>query len=290
LVLALPILLIVVPVIYLFYMGVLFTIGLPGVIPFFVTLTAWILVPQIDFMTRTHRAGLWASAASMGILFIIAAILTTKSDMAHPRPYYLIYGLDADKGEAYWFSDNPHLDPWVNQFFGENSIPDDFSGFFAFDWLQEARSFVRSPAPIAAFAAPKVDVVSDLTANGLRELTLRITSQRGARMVNAFLQPSIPVMSAKLDGTQFYSGDSNTLTRLPIHNWTVPAEGFEVTLEIPAGEIVTLVVADQTAGFPQFEDFTITPRPDHLVMPPQAWFLFGDSTWVKKTYTFTGGE
>lgn len=284
--LALPILLIVVPVIYLFYIGILFTIGLPGVVPFFVALTVWILIPQLDVMTRPHRAWTWAGAASMGILFLLAAIFTTKTDAAHPRPYYLIYGLDADKGEAFWFSDNPDVDEWMNQFFTEGAVKDDFSGFFAFDWLQEGKNFVKSPAPMASLAAPNVEMMSDTTSNDVRTLTLRITSPRGAKMVNAFFEPAIPVISATLDGKSFYSGDAATPTRLPIHNWTVPTEGFELTLQIPANVDVTLVVADQSAGFPQFDNFTMTPRPDYLMVPPQAWFLFGDSTWVKKTFIF----
>lgn len=288
--LALPILLIVVPVIYLFYIGILFTIGLPGVVPFFVALTVWILIPQLDVMTRPHRAWTWAGAASMGILFLLAAILTMKTDAAHPRPYYLIYGLDADKGEAFWFSDNPNVDAWMSQFFAQGTTKDDFSGFFAFDWLQEGANFVKSPAPTASLAAPNVEVVSDSTSNDVRTLTLRITSQRSARMVNAFLEPAIPVISATLDGKPFYSGDAATPTRLPIHNWTVPMDGFELTLQLPANETVTLIVADQSAGFPQLDNFTMTPRPDYLMVPPQAWFLFGDSTWVKKTFTFGGGQ
>jgi len=63
-----------------------------------------------------------------------------------------------------------------------------------------------------------------------------------------------------------------------------------LTLQLPSNETVTLVVADQSAGFPQFDNFTITQRPDYLMVPPQAWFLFGDSTWVKKTFTFGGGQ
>ena len=213
--LALPILLIVVPVIYLFYIGILFTIGLPGVVPFFVALTIWILIPQLDLMTRPHRAWIWAGAASMGVLFLLAAILTTKTDAAHPREYYLIYGLDADKGEAFWFSDNPNVDPWVNQFFVSGATKDDFSGFFAYDWLQEGANFVKSPALLASLEAPNVEMISDTTSNEVRTLTLRITSQRGAKMVNAFLEPAIPVISAMLDGKPFYSGDANTPPACP---------------------------------------------------------------------------
>ena len=102
--------------------------------------------------------------------------------------------------------------------------------------------------------------------------------------------PPVPVLSAELDGQPFYSGDGKTPTRLPVHNWTVPAEGFELTLQLPATEAVTLVAADQSAGFPAELDEQLGRRPETLMVPPQAWFLFGDSTWVRKTFALGMGS
>ncbi len=103
-------------------------------------------------------------------------------------------------------------------------------------------------------------------------------------MLNLFADSRTTILSASVDGIPYYTKNES---RFSLAYWNLPAKGIEVTLQVPTAQPITLTVADQTAGLPLLVNFAPKPRPSHLIPAPDPHFLFSDTAWVKKTYTFT---
>lgn len=287
-ILAAPALLILVPVFYLMYISLVWITGVPGMIPILTALTLGLLFPHFDLLTHASSRRSWLVAVSSGIALslIILGLTTQQTDANQPLDIHLVYGLDTDTNSAYWFT-NDSNNPWTKQVFTGASEAGNFNiEFYGSDGLQETTNFVRTNAPVADLPAPSVEVMNDNPSLNTRTLILRITSPRGATMFNVFASPDTKILSAKLNGKDFYDGEST----FNVPYWGAPREGIELTLIVPASQAVTLIVSDLTPGFPQLDRVAITPRPTGWIMPPNGGYYFSDSTWVKKTFTFGKGQ
>ena len=65
--------------------------------------------------------------------------------------------------------------------------------------------------------------------------------------------------------------------------WAPPAEGYDLTVEAPGLDSLTLRVVAHTLGLPTIPGFTYAARPDWIIPSADS----GDnSTWVVKTFSF----
>lgn len=282
--LAAPALLILLPVFYLAYISLIWITGVPGLIPILTALTLGLLFPHIDLLTGASPRRSWLipvfSGLSLALIILGLAAGASRSDQ--PRDVHLVYGLDADTKSAYWFSNDP-ANAWTRQVFEGDSEPGKFNTeFYGSDGFLETANFMRTQAPLADLRAPTLEILEDRISGDVRTLRLQIASQRGAGLLNVFAGRDTNILSARLNGRDFYAGGST----FNFPYWGAPEEGIELTITVPASETVTLTVSDLTAGFPQLDEIHLSPRPAGWIMPPSGGYYFSDSTWVRKSFTF----
>jgi hypothetical protein len=246
---------------------------------FVVALLLGLLTPQLDLMTRIRPTGTvgesrlrrwWLSGAALLVCvgFLVAGSLTAGFDAAHPRPNGMAYILNADTGQATWFSPGMQSDAWTAQFYSTDTPPERgaLGDLFPLAW-RSGFPILHGEAPAAALDAPQVKVLDDQVAGGVRTLQLRLSSPRGAPIMVLDVEPRAAVRAAVIDGQQIDVPASEQNLWSLTHR-TVPPEGIEITLEVEPSQPLTLQVSDNSRELPVIPGTTFRPRPDDMMPFP----------------------
>jgi hypothetical protein len=250
---------------------------------FIVALLLGLLVPQVDLLTRTHKWWLSGGALLACVGFLVAGSLTAGFDAAHPRPNGMAYLLNADTGQATWFSPGTRTDVWTAQFYSVDAPPGrgKVGELFPLARSGEFPRIVQGGAPAVALEPPQVEVLEDRIAGGVRTLRLRLRSSRGAPIVYLDVAPRAALRAAVVDGRRVeVPGSEQSLWSLT--HRTVPAEGLEIALEVEPAQSLTLQVGDNSRDLPEIPGTTLPPRPDDTVPFPN----FDYGTVVVRTFDF----
>lgn len=271
-----PALLIVVPIIYLVFVGL--TLGMAGAVMVFVVLLSGLLIPHLSFIPSPAKWVLPAILAVVGVALLVAGSFSSGSDRNHPQQNTLFYAVDADASKAVWASADAGTDSWTQQFLnGASSAP--LSEYFPFN----ARPFLQAQAPVAQLDAPQVEVVEDATNNNQRTLRLRVKSPRQAQVVTLAVDADARVISSSVNGKEI-EGRYGEGIPWALRYYGMPQEGIEVTLVSSKTDTpINVTAVDQSYSLPAGGSISVQPRPENM-MP--AMLPFTDSTFVTKSYKF----
>ncbi len=196
--------------------------------------------------------------------------MTAGFDADHPHPNAVAYILDADSGEATWFSGGTEQDNWTKQFFSTEPERGTVGELFP---IAQRSGFpiMRGEAPGIVLEAPKVDVLDDQTAGSIRTLQLSLSSPRGAPVFMLDVEPYEAVRAVIFEGKRIESIESER-DLWSLTYYAVPQDGFEITLELDPSQAINLQIIDQTWELvPEVLDnlgTAIQPRPaDMMPMP-----------------------
>lgn len=273
---AIPALLIVVPMIFLIFVGL--TLGMAGAVMVLVVLLSGLLIPHLGFIPASVKWALPAVLAAVGVVLLVVGSFTAGSDRNRAQQNTVFYGFDADASKAVWATTDGAPDSWTQQFFnGANNAP--LSEYFPFN----SRPFLQAQAPVAQLDAPQVEVVNDETNNNQRTLRLRVKSPRQAQIVTLAVEADAQVTSSSVNGKEI-KGRYGDGIPWALRYYGLPREGIEVTLvSSKAGTPINVRVVDQSYGLPSGGPISVQPRPENM-MP--AMLPFTDSTFVTKSYKF----
>lgn len=273
---AIPALFIVVPIIYLIFVGL--TLGMAGAVMVLVVLLSGLLIPHLSFIPASIKWVLPAVLAAVGVAFLIAGSFTSRFDRNHAQQNSVFYGFDADASKAVWATADGRTDSWTQQFFnGANSAP--LSAYFPFS----SRPFLQAQAPVAQLNAPQVEVVNDETNNNQRTLRLRVKSLRQAQIVTLAVDADAQVTASSVNGKEIKGRYGNGIP-WALRYYGLPQEGIEVTLvSSKPGTPINVRAVDQSYGLPAGPQVSVQPRPENM-MP--SMLPFTDSTFVTKSYKF----
>ena len=268
---AVPVLLLLMPFVYNFYIGLTIqAILIPmAILAFFLGL----FYLHLDLATRSSSWVLPALAGLCALVFLGTGGLSARYDAARPRQNMIVYGLDADGQTARWigFADP---DEWTGQFLPPGQVrPAEVA-----DILPDSSGvFPVSSAPVLPLEGPQVALLEDTRRDGLRTLRLQVTSPRGAPVVRLYVTNgnSLAAVVAGQRIEPFWT----------LEYWALQETGFELLVEVePApGVPVKLIAVDQSFGLPQIPGFAFQPRPPY--MTPRASPI-ADSLLVSRAYDF----
>ncbi len=217
-----------------------------------------------------------AALAVAGVALV--AIVSFRFDARHPRTDFLVYGLDADTGQAVWAtrsraSETLRPSAWTAPRLSASPEHGELRAFYPFS----SARFLRAPAPALALAPPEAEVVGEEDGPDRRLLRLRVRSPRGAQIVEGVTAE--PVLAWRIDGHPV----SNPQV-FAFHG--VPPEGFEVEVELPPGKGLDLVLLDQSYGLPpEVGGEALPARPSGLMPEPSGGLVFTDATLVRHRVT-----
>ena len=169
-VLAVPTLLILVPLLYLLFVAM--NIELAPYLAVIAGVTLVLMYPLIDQVRRPNWWWSLVSAVALCIGCVAAGLLSRGVSAARPAPTALLYALDPDEGIALWASGMETGDEWTGRVVREEAEWRTLERF-----LPGVREeFRTAEAPPLSLPAPLVEVMLDEIVNGSRHLTLAIRS------------------------------------------------------------------------------------------------------------------
>jgi hypothetical protein len=173
-------------------------------------------------------------------------------------------------------------DGWTSQFFrdGYTSSRQAFSPGYYFD---QRFDVIQASAPAVALASPRVRVLADSTASGVRTLRLRLTSPRGAPVAHLDLELPGDLIAASVDGQTIKIGTDHPVRRLPLTAYNLGATGMTVALSVRSSAAITGTLTDYSNGLPHLSRMSVTERPAAYMPAP---FDFRDPTAVTRSLSF----
>ncbi len=218
------------------------------------------LMPQLYLLTVDSRRRVTAIIFILGALFLVAGILWPGFSAQQPKFNSITYGLDADTGEAVYMSCDDAVDPWTQQFLGENPQRLPITDFIPI----AENSYLQAPAPSLNLAPPTVDILDDKTSGDLRTVHLRIDSPRKAEVIEVYALPGTEVLSAAVNKIAMTSASTPWRLSYSIYR----GDGIDVVLELPAGSPARFRIADHQYYLEDVLDFE--PRPPQYIPKPNT--------------------
>ncbi|MGE5603970.1 MAG: M28 family peptidase, partial [Nitrososphaerales archaeon] len=281
---ALPILLLMVPAVYLIFQFFGLSMwGAPliptaGVSALAAACSLILLLPQLDALARIgSRSWITLGLLAFAAFFIAGQLVPGRYvPLAHrDAASSILYRLDADRGRAYWTTNPGATEGTVAQFFGSGARVVSTGEFFP--PATQGASLLK-PAPVAHLPAPELRILSDQVLDGKRRLRVKVTGPLGGEALQLYFLPEASVSEVTVNGlavppailAQYNQpGDWPWLRLL-----APPADGLEVSLVARPGSPLTIYVTERAAGFQLLQGAGID-----LAVPS------GDgATWVSKSF------
>lgn len=228
---------------------------------------------------RLHRAGggRWSvTLLLLGVAAIGGAVLGGGRGPEHPAVDTLLYGLDAESGEAWWASLDEAPDDWTSSVLGESPERRELPVF-----ARPGRELLTAPAAPGRLEGPIAERLDDRRGVG-REVELRLRSRRAAPVLRVRAEVSVPLIGLTVAGRDFdLSGDPEAegLGELRIACFGADEEGVDIGLRLDAAWPVELELIDQSWGLDDLPS-SPSPRPPDLI-PSSSWRT--DAVYVRST-------
>ncbi|GAB4211223.1 MAG: M20/M25/M40 family metallo-hydrolase [Roseiflexaceae bacterium] len=284
LVCALPGLLLLVPLIYLF--AIALTLRLIAVALVVTVLGLGLVLPQVLTLGGRLRWRLPAASLATGAALLVLATIQNPRNEQFPAFNNVWYGLDSQTGQATWGSTDPAPDAWTQQFFPDAGTTRGLApAFFPLSSVDH----MLHPAPVLDIAPPRIEVLEDRRDGGERTVRLRVGSAREAPLLWVYID-SAGVRRVTLEQHSTAPRPDNRLVN-PRIRWSViyaapPPEGLEMTIELAADQPMRLLVIDRTSGLPE-SSLAIQPRPPGVAPVPALANRFSNATLVSTAVQFT---
>jgi len=203
--LAVPTLLIIIPFIQMFPIGlglkILFGSAILTVLAFTLLLPIFGSFPQ---------KGIWAGFCFLLSLgFFVKAYQASDYTNEKAKPNSLVYILNADTNKANWATYDTNLDEWTKSFFGEkpkiattvneNKLYSKYGSEFTF----------MAEAPMKNIAKPTIEFLRDTLKGNQHIYRIKITPNRKVNRYDIFIQNKIQINNLKANGVAPVSFKSN---------------------------------------------------------------------------------
>lgn len=260
---AIPMIVLVVPVIYQIFVGL--TLNWALVVIAMVVMLFGLLLPHFRLITAPFKWVLPGAAVVAAIILLAAGIVSNRVDAERPSNR-IFYALNADTGKAVWASDITHRDERTSQFFTGNEVQGTLADFA---YAKTSKQYSLSSAPSASLPAPELSVLEDKSVDGVRAVRMRVSSPRQAGLLSVYLDSNAQVVRTlvnnKVVDDEPASSDAKNQWGLNIDGF--PQQGVELQLHVRASEPLRIRLVDQSYGLPpigpsQLSAQPATARPD----------------------------
>jgi len=276
---ALPAVALITPLLFQIFSG--FGFNGTWVVAVLLVLLLGLLVPHLALVARANKWVLPGASVLVSVVLLLIGIVRPDFDAARPKPNSLFYGLDANAGTAIWGSFDNEPDEWTARFLSRHPENRPLPAFFS----NTTVTYLQMTAPVAPLDAPNVELLDDKSSNGVRTLSLRLTSLRRANVLTLYLDSK--VLRATVNGKLIDTDNTPALNSFT-NNWILryygpPAEGVNVNVEVKTSEPLKVRLLDLSYGLPQLPGAPATDRPDYMI---PASMSSNHSTLVSRSFTF----
>ncbi|MBN8640734.1 MAG: M20/M25/M40 family metallo-hydrolase [Flavobacteriales bacterium] len=278
LILSLPTLIILVPFIQMFPIGLGLKILVGSAI--LTVLTFTLLLPIFGSFTRKGSWAILFFALSIGLF--IKAHQSSGYVYGKAKPNSLVYILNGDTNKANWATYDTNLDEWTKGYLGEkpknasslntNKLYSKYGSQYTF----------MADAPVKNIQKPTIDFVRDSVIGNQRYLKIVITPNRKVNRYDIFDNGKTTLHHLKANGAQSIDVKSNIIakkTNKILSYYVVNNLPLELEFSINSNEKLDLSLVESSFDLMQNPAFSMAKRRDWMIPTP---FVLTDAIIVKQ--------
>ena len=207
--LAIPTLIILVPFIQMFPVGLGLKILFGSAI--LTVLTFTLLLPVFGSYAKK---GIWAIVFILvSIGFFIKAHLFSDYTNEKAKPNSLVYILDADANKANWATYDTYLDEWTKIYLGENPKSATALNSNKLYSKYGSQYTFMTEAPLKKIPKPTIEFLRDSVKGNQHFYKIRITPNRSVNRYDIFVNNNIQINNLKANGVQSIDFKSNIASK-----------------------------------------------------------------------------
>ncbi|HEY0047612.1 MAG TPA: M28 family peptidase, partial [Flavobacterium sp.] len=278
LILTIPTLLIVVPFIWMFPIGLGLKILFGSMI--LTVLTFALLLPVFGLFNRKAVLGALSLIVSIG--FFIKAHIESDYAAGKAKPNSLVYFFDADSGKANWATYDVSVDPWTKNYLGDQ--PQDASQLNRLPMFSKYNSgfTFSSVAKATKLAAPTIIFLRDSIIGNQRHLKISITPNRIVNRYDIFAHPNLRIHNFKANGASAVNQKGSALQRRGpkvLSYYVVDNEPLLMSFSINKNAPLNFELLESSMDLISNKLLNVTKRPAHMMPKP---FILNDAVILRK--------
>ena len=283
-ILSIPIILIFVPMIQMFPIG----LGLKILVvsTTFIVLLFGLMVP---FFSNYQKMKLGRLFLLLSVIIFISASFKSSYTVDRKKPNSTNYVLDVDENEAYWASYNNSVDAYTKQFLGDNPVKGSYdSNTNASKYRNGIK--LHKKADIKPITPPEITIQKDTIINNLRTINFSIKPQRNVNRIELLAENAITFKTFMINGVDLdkrknkdYVFNTENYKQLLTYYLTEKDSILTIDFSIPENEMPELIIYEVAYDLLENANFSITPRSEIMMPMP---FVINDATIIKKQISF----
>jgi hypothetical protein len=285
LILSMPSLIILVPFITMFPIG----LGLK-ILTGSAVLTVLVFGLLLPIFGSFPRKGFWALLSLLiSIGFFMKASFNSGYAIGTAKPNSLLYVYNADSKKAVWATYDINLDPWTKLYLGEN--PKDAAELNKNPLFSKYKSgFTYSAeADVKKLSEPKISFSRDSIAGSQHYYKIKITPNRPVNRYDIFANEKMTFYNLKANGASALEQKGSLYKRRGkklISYYVVDNEPLELQFSIPVTAVFDMDLMESSFDLISNPKFKITKRLPWMMPTP---FVLNDAVVIQKKIVLPNG-
>ncbi|MGL2962757.1 M20/M25/M40 family metallo-hydrolase [Flavobacterium sp. RSB2_4_14] len=276
--LAIPTLIILVPFIQMFPVGLGLKILFGSAV--LTVLTFALLFPIFGTF---KRKGIWSLLFFIiSIGFFVKAHLTSDYSNSKAKPNSLIYILDGDTNKANWTTYDVNLDEWTKGYLGDNPKSGTTLNTNKLYSKYGSSYTFMSDAPVKNIAKPTIEFLRDTIKGNQHLYRIKISPNRRVNRYDIFNTNDVQINNFSANGVKSLNFESNisskTVGKLLTY-YVVDNQPLEMDFSIPANQKLDLNLVESSFDLMSNPLFTITKRKSWMIPTP---FVLNDAVILRQ--------
>ena len=278
LVLAIPALIILVPFIVMFPIGLGLKMLAGSAV--LVALVFSLLMPVFGYYQKKAN---WAMAMLLiAASFFIKAHLGSHYEEGKAKPNSLVYIFDNDTQKALWVTYDENLDTWTKNFLGQN--PGDAKSLEPYNLFSKYNSkFTYSvPAPSKDLEGPTIRFLRDSIIGNQRYLTIKITPNRKVNRYDIFAHENLTFHNLRTNGVKHINQKGSAFKRNGrklLSYYVTDNEPLEMQFSVDSKAVLDMELMEASFDLLSNKMFSI-PKRENWMMPTP--FVLNDAVVLKQ--------
>jgi len=278
LILSIPSLIIIVPFIIMFPIG----LGLK-ILAGSAVLTVLVFGLLLPIFGSFPRKGFWALVLFLiAIVFFIKASFNSGYDVGTAKPNSLLYVYNADTKKAVWTTYDLNLDSWTKMYLGEN--PKEATELNKNPLFSKYNSgFTYSTeADVKEISDPTISFLRDSIAGSQHYYKIKITPNRTVNRYDVFANEKMTFYNLKANGASALDQKGSIYKRRGkklVSYYVVDNEPLELQFSIPVNAVFEMDLMESSFDLINNEKFRIVKRLPWMMPKP---FVLNDAVVIQK--------
>jgi hypothetical protein len=275
---SIPTLIIIVPLIKLFPIG----LGLKIVfVAALLTVLCYYLL--IAVFGSYSKKGIWSFVfLLLSITFLIKAHINSGFSPSKAKPNSMVYVLDTNKNKAFWATYDEKLDDWTKFYLGNN--PKKFNVLENFPLFSKYNSgFTYSAeAPIYEISGSQIDFLKDSIGVTKRFLKIKISPQRKVNRYDVFANPNLFLNNFKANGIAVNIDRKKLIKQKGnqvLRYYVVNNEPLEIEFNIKNADVLDMEFLESSFDLLAQKSFRLAKRTSSMIPKP---FVLNDAVIIKQ--------